>query len=772
MHIRNHKIFSRMKNIRLPMSIIVYLLLLVAFMYGYATNFGYINKPIMCSEQYKNMNFDRASDPTIKEVYSARPWYKYKINDADISFQMKLYRIENLNNPFQTAPINKGIRMEVALPSTIALVIGRKTSSGFIAVNVTGSLEENRWYSVKLSIDRAKHIQVVLDNDIVASLDDGRIDYEISDIAIGSGFSKTRGFNGAIKDFSIEYEYERSFDETYLTIGLFVGLVVLFLILFFKEILLVAKRIGRIGPIYKDKDTFPEYNNDKIVVLLFSVPLACVIVYAAYYLYISIFYIPPSGISSVFLGFRYIGGQNDLPSEVFRQWKELSIVVPLLLMAIYFAFWIGIKKNVSFWKYLILIYFLGLFVEFLFLFLTTHGFSHVALQVKSINNGGFYSFGILFNHGFDIDRIRYIFQVLGANNSGYTIPGTTHPPGCFLMLAGIGFLGKFISSNSALGWGITVTLLNTLLIPIIATISKEAFSERIGKFTGIMLLTVPSVCIHFCSMFDVVLSVFTALGALFLIYGLKHIYDDQLEGKRKYSKELLFGLCCGTFFTVAAQGTYGHAIPILAFLLSFLFIVKKDEPKRIGILIAGIVIPAIIYFAFEYYISNGKAFWLVRAWNISSWAVVDMTAQSRPFPLAYFANFIVIFIIGGILFLPTILYIILSAIDIAVKTYKKKFVIYNKSHLIRKFLALSAFVMFLFLLGQTTVRLETERILHWFLAAVWPLMGIFFISANTVTERLFPLRKKVIDAWYAPLILCYIQVFITVILAMCIMDYY
>jgi hypothetical protein len=415
MDIRNfkNKLFSRMKKLRFPISIILYLALLLAFIHGYATSFVYINKATIASKQYKNISFDRLSDPTIKEGYGGRPWFKYKINEVDISFQMKLYSIETLNNPFQTALANRGIRMEVALPSTLGLVIGGKTPSGFIYVIVTESLEANRWYSVQLSIDSNNHIQVMLDNAIVASLVDERIDYEVSDIAIGAGFSKTRGFDGAIKDFSIEYESERSFDKMYLTIGLFIGLIVLFLILFFKEISLVAKRIE---PIYKDM--FPKYDNDKIVILLFSVPFACVIVYAAYYLYISIFYIPASGISSLFLGFRYVGGMNDLPSEVFRQWKEFSIVVPLLLMIIYFAYWIGIKKNVSFWKYLISIYFLGLLVEALFLLLTPHGFSHVALQAQSINNGGFYSFGILFNHGFDIVQVTQ-FPVQLIHQAGF-----------------------------------------------------------------------------------------------------------------------------------------------------------------------------------------------------------------------------------------------------------------------------------------------------------------------------------------------------------------
>ena len=204
----------------------------------------------------------------------------------------------------------------------------------------------------------------------------------------------------------------------------------------------------------------------------------------------------------------------------------------------------------------------------------------------------------VFQNGCDIiiDRVKYIFQYLGANNTDlHTLswygnvanpdfslpPGISHPPGQYLILAAIGFLGMLISSDLALGWGIIITILNTLLIPVIIIISKEAFSERIGKFTGIMLLTIPSVCMHFCGMFDVLLSVFTALGALFLIYGLKHFWDDQPEGKPKHSKGLLYGLGCGTFFTLAAQGTYGHAIPILAFLLSFLFFAKKRRTKEI-----------------------------------------------------------------------------------------------------------------------------------------------------------------------------------------------
>jgi hypothetical protein len=80
--------------------------------------------------------------------------------------------------------------------------------------------------------------------------------------------------------------------------------------------------------------------------------------------------------------------------------------------------------------------------------------------------------------------------------------------------------------------------------------------------------------------------------------------------------------------------------------------------------------------------------------------------------------------------------------------------------------------MTLFLLQQTTVRLEVERTWHWFMASIWPLMGVFFISADVFLKRLLPSRTEIINQHYATQVLIYLQAVITLILAISIMDYY
>ena len=124
----------------------------------------------------------------------------------------------------------------------------------------------------------------------------------------------------------------------------------------------ILSNLKNIGPAYKTEENISNLecteNSDKMVLLFLSIPFSLLIVYFGYYLFFHVFY-PPGfdGGYAVFLSPRFYGGMNDLHSEIFRQWKELFIVVPLLFVTIYFAFWIGIKKNALFWKYLILIYY-------------------------------------------------------------------------------------------------------------------------------------------------------------------------------------------------------------------------------------------------------------------------------------------------------------------------------------------------------------------------------------------------------------------------------
>jgi len=72
----------------------------------------------------------------------------YRFKAIDIHIRMKVYSITEHNNVFQTAPANQGIRLELAKPSTLALVVGSSGPEGLKGFILTRSLQLDRWYSV------------------------------------------------------------------------------------------------------------------------------------------------------------------------------------------------------------------------------------------------------------------------------------------------------------------------------------------------------------------------------------------------------------------------------------------------------------------------------------------------------------------------------------------------------------------------------------------------------------------------------------------------
>jgi len=429
-------------------------------------------------------------------------------------------------------------------------------------------------------------------------------------------------------------------------------------------------------------------------------------------------------------------------------------------------------------------YGLALIVVFLFLFLTPHGLHHIELQATSINNGIWYSLNALYampasHNASPLGKVQYIFQVLCSSEAGYTLPGTTHPAGIFLVAFSILAVAKFISldlmggdiHSLGMAWGILVTLLNTLLIPIVMTMAKEAYSEKLGKWTGVFMLTIPSVCFYFCAMLDGIASLLLAMGILFLVYALK--YDYQQDSKKNRNVYLYYGLGAGAFFTLAAQMTFGHAMPILALLAAFYLLERKSGVKRLLAFSLGLMIPVALYFIFEYWVSAGKSLWIVRAFAITK-IVEHGLDVAKPYPLAQVANFVVMLVMGGILFLPVLGYICVVMGKIVAGGLMKTKPDASNELSIKRFLIIATFIMLLMLLFQRTVRLEVERIWHWFFIPVWSLMGIFFPSSQVVLERLFPLNGPITinKVWLAPLVLCVVQLLVTVVLAMSIQDYY
>jgi len=123
----------------------------------------------------------------------------------ELSLDFNASSINHFNNVFQTAPANSGLRLELSKPGTVALIAAARNSAGFIPYIVAPNVSLNRWHSFDVKIDPDKHITVTLDGQPRINETNLTLAYEISDIAIGTGMSETRPFDGQIRNASISY---------------------------------------------------------------------------------------------------------------------------------------------------------------------------------------------------------------------------------------------------------------------------------------------------------------------------------------------------------------------------------------------------------------------------------------------------------------------------------------------------------------------------------------------------------------------------------------
>ncbi len=130
--------------------------------------------------------------------------------------QFLAYSTKGYTDIFGTAPVNKGIRVELS-GETAALVVGAKNANGwdpFVISRInkktlqpTGVKLENAVHQLTVMIDRAKHVSVTLDGKQVVNMDSPDLNYDISDLTVGSGFSVARTFNGRVSNFSYSYGF-------------------------------------------------------------------------------------------------------------------------------------------------------------------------------------------------------------------------------------------------------------------------------------------------------------------------------------------------------------------------------------------------------------------------------------------------------------------------------------------------------------------------------------------------------------------------------------
>jgi hypothetical protein len=158
------------------------------------------------NEELRGLAYDsRASDESLKAPKRYTETASAKLSEVDVSFEMKAYRIASYGNVFQTAPLNGGIRMELSEPNTAVMIVGAAGGDAWTPLLVSQSIQPNRWYHVRLTVDRHQELRVYLDHVLVAKEINSSLTPAITDFALGTGYSQSRPFDGAVRDFNLRY---------------------------------------------------------------------------------------------------------------------------------------------------------------------------------------------------------------------------------------------------------------------------------------------------------------------------------------------------------------------------------------------------------------------------------------------------------------------------------------------------------------------------------------------------------------------------------------
>jgi hypothetical protein len=465
---------------------------------------------------------------------------------------------------------------------------------------------------------------------------------------------------------------------------------------------------------------------------------------------------------AVFLAPRSYGGMNDLPSSPFRQWRELCFI--LLAVSIYFRFYDFKISEFSWRKYVVFSYLLTFLVTLGFVIITSNGIYQYVIQARSVNNGIVYSIGYLlelpeFSSVSLVEKFEYIFTTLGSNDSGYTIPGTTHPPASFLIFFIVAGLAKILAFGSTeishlmITWTLVVTLINCFLVPLILMIIREIYGETTARNSLYYLLSTPSITFHVCAMGEIFGSI-ALMGAIYLAVKLiRELQENPVDSESVHLLLLGIGAC----FVIQAQISYSQLIPIFCFGITLVPIIFRS-PLRVTLSrLLYLTIPYFVYSLLEFGASKGESFYLVRAFEFAQ--IVDSVMQeARPNPQSHVANWVIISVFGGLLFLFTILKLWGNSLRVLKG--------YWQDRTPRRYLEASVLLASVILVFNSTAHMEVERIWHWFFSPVWILASV---TINSLSKIKVKARSKELNLGRLVVLA---QLVTTLILAMVIQDYY
>ncbi len=156
-------------------------------------------------QERSGISFDsRSPDKALSSYKVFTEAHGSEVNELEVSGRF-LAHSSYYPNLFQTAPGEEGLRVEFYLPSVITIYAAAAAPLHTAQVRLADSFSLEQWHSFRIRVDREKRVRAYFDGRKTADRVVPELDFKVSELVVGTGLSRQRGFDGRIEDFRFSY---------------------------------------------------------------------------------------------------------------------------------------------------------------------------------------------------------------------------------------------------------------------------------------------------------------------------------------------------------------------------------------------------------------------------------------------------------------------------------------------------------------------------------------------------------------------------------------
>lgn len=120
-----------------------------------------------------------------------------------IKLRFRADSTEGYPNVFQTAPVNRGMRMEISDSVAAIILPDRSVPGGLQGLPLTKIPKTGQWYTLEVEALNGSFVHVRLDGHLVADYGSAGLSMETSQLLVGGGFDASRAFRGQMENISV-----------------------------------------------------------------------------------------------------------------------------------------------------------------------------------------------------------------------------------------------------------------------------------------------------------------------------------------------------------------------------------------------------------------------------------------------------------------------------------------------------------------------------------------------------------------------------------------